>query len=260
VLHTTVADETAVDNPTGYSPLSTVAPLAVAQAAGGVLGATPGRLTGEMCLRITFDERPGRPARFCNRYVASQVRDPDAGPLGNEVAFDAAIDVLDAVTLIETYTGPPPHVRGLEATVDLHRGERLAYLRRVKAPKRVRPGSRVKVRVTLQRIRGKRFTRTERIRIPSGVKPGKRALTLRGKRGGTLDDGLLEIILGGDFGGPGSDPVTVDGLISAIRALERWDGVQVRLAGERRRGFRDDSLVLAGRAKTMVRVVQPSKR
>jgi hypothetical protein len=112
VIDTTVADETDVDNPTGFSPLSSVAPLAVAQATGGVLHSTPGRLTGTMCLRIVFRERPKRPARFCNRYLSSEILDPEAGTLGNAVAFSAAIDTLDAVTLIETYEGRTPHVAG----------------------------------------------------------------------------------------------------------------------------------------------------
>ena len=42
-------------------PLGAVAPLAVAEAAGGVLRSSPGRLTGRMCLRITFRERPKQP-------------------------------------------------------------------------------------------------------------------------------------------------------------------------------------------------------
>ena len=46
------ADEAAVDLPSGGSWTSFVAPLAVAQAAGEVLGSTPARLTGTMCARI----------------------------------------------------------------------------------------------------------------------------------------------------------------------------------------------------------------
>ena len=73
---TNVADETDVDNPTGFSPLGTIGPLAIAQATGGTMRSAPGRLTGRMCLRITFAERPKRPARFCNRYVSSSIVDP----------------------------------------------------------------------------------------------------------------------------------------------------------------------------------------
>ena len=43
---TGVVDETDVDNPTGFSPLGSVAPLAVAEAAGTTMQSAPGRLTG----------------------------------------------------------------------------------------------------------------------------------------------------------------------------------------------------------------------
>ena len=35
-----------------------------------MLGSVPGRLTGEMCARITVAELK-RPLRFCNRYVSA---------------------------------------------------------------------------------------------------------------------------------------------------------------------------------------------
>jgi hypothetical protein len=258
VVNTTVADETDVDNPTGFSPLSSVAPLAVAQASGGVLRSTPGRLTGTMCLGIAFRERPKKPARFCNRYLSSAIMDPEAGALGNAVAFSAAIDALDAVSLIEAFEGRTPHVRRLHATVELRRGERLAFLRRVRAPRRVRPGQTVRLRITAQRIRGGRITRSYRVRIPRGVRPGRRTLTLAGFEEDSPDEELLEILLGEDFGSGGDDdgPASLDDLIASIRALGRWDGVQVRLAGERRRAFRDADLLITGRARTRVRVVR----
>src|SRR4051812_2685066 len=61
LMQATVADETDVDTPTGFTPLGAVAPLAIAEAAGSVLKSAPGRLTGRMCLRITFRERPKTP-------------------------------------------------------------------------------------------------------------------------------------------------------------------------------------------------------
>jgi hypothetical protein len=255
---TAVADETDVDNPTGFSPLSSVAPLAVAQAAGGVLRSSPGRLTGTMCLGITFRERPKKPARFCNRYLSSAIMDPTAGPLGNAVAFSAAIDTLDAVTLIETYEGRTPHVSGVKAHVDLRRGERLAFLRSVKAPRRVKPGRTVRLRVTVQRVRGGRMTRSYRLTIPRGIRPGRRTLTLAGVEEQSPDDELLELLLGEDLDEGMEDraPARIDDLIESIHALGRWDGVQMRLAGRRRRAFRDDDLLITGRARTTVRIAR----
>src|SRR5919198_1157287 len=196
----TVADETDVDTPTGFTALGAVAPLAVAEAAGGVLRSSPGRLTGRMCLRITFRERPTRPARFCNRYLSASILSPDAGPLGNQVAFGAAIDTLDAISLIEAYEGPTPHVTKVGADIDVRRGEQLAFLRSVKAPRRVRPGRRVRLRVKVQRIRGRTITRTYRVRVPRGVRPGFRVLKLRGFEAPSPDDALLELLLGDDIG------------------------------------------------------------
>jgi hypothetical protein len=257
-LDTTVADETDLDNPTGFTPLGSVAPLAVAQAAGGVMSASPGRLTGSMCVRITFRQRPRDPARFCNRYLSSAVFDPTSGPLGNAVAFGAAIDVLDAISLIEVFEGPTPQVRNLEAKVDMRRGERMAILRSVKAPRRVRAGQRVKLRVTMQRVRGGTITRSYRTRIPDGVKRGRRTLVLRGFHEMSFEEELFEEILGEDLGEPQETdaPARLKDLIESIENLGRWDGVRIRAGSRTRRAFRDDDLLVTGRVKAPVRVVR----
>jgi len=253
----TVADETDVDTPTGFTALGAVAPLAVAEAAGGVLRSSPGRLTGRMCLRIKFRERPKNPARFCNRYLSSAILAPDAGPLGNQVAFSAAIDSLDAISLIETYEGRTPHVTSVNADVKMRRGEQLAFLRGVKAPKRVRPGQRVRLRVKMQRVRGGSLTRTYRVRIPS-LKPGKRTLKLVGFEQSSPDDALLELLLGDELDdeGPSHGPTNLTDLIDSIEGLRRWDGVSLKAGGDERRAFRDDDFVITGRTQTRVRVVR----
>ena len=256
-VQTTVADETDVDTPTGFTALGAVAPLAVAEAAGSVLRSSPGRLTGTMCLRITFRERPNRPARFCNRYLSSTILAPDAGPLGNAVAFSAALDTLDAITLIEAYEGKTPHVAKVGANVDMRRGEQLAFLRKIKAPKRVRPGQRVRVRVTMQRVRDGNLTRTYRVRIPGGVKPGRRTLKLIGFEQSSPDEALLELLLGDEEGEePSNGPARLGDLIDGIESLGRWDGVRIGVQGHKKRAFKDDDLVITGRAQTRVRVVK----
>jgi hypothetical protein len=253
----TVADETDVDTPTGFTALGAVAPLAVAEAAGGVLRSSPGRLTGRMCLRLTFRERPKRPARFCNRYLSSAILAPDAGPLGNAVAFSAALDALDAIGLIEAYEGPTPHVTKVGADLDVRRGEQLAFLRAVKAPKRVRPGQRVRLRVKMQRIRGRTVTRTYRVRIPGGLKPGRRVLKLRGFELESPDDALLELLLGDETGSePSHGPARLGDLIDRIDDIARWDGVRIKVGSHGARAFKDDQLVVSGRTRTHVRVVR----
>jgi hypothetical protein len=256
-VQTTVADETDVDTPTGFTALGAVAPLAVAEAAGSVLRSSPGRLTGTMCLRITFRERRNRPARFCNRYLSSTILAPDAGPLGNAVAFSAALDTLDAITLIEAYEGRTPHVTKVGANIDMRRGEQLAFLRKIKAPKRVRPGQRVRLRVTMQRVRDGNLTRTYRVRIPGGAKPGRRTLNLVGFQQASPDDELLELLLGEEGGEePSNGPARLSDLIDGIESLGRWDGVRIGIQGNRKRAFKDDDLVITGRAQTRVRVVR----
>jgi hypothetical protein len=257
VMDATVADETDVDTPTGFTALGAVAPLAVAEAAGTVLKSSPGRLTGRMCLRITFRERPKKPARFCNRYLSSTVLSPDAGALGNTVAFSAALDTLDAISLIETYEGRTPHVKKLGADIEMRRGEQLAFLRRVKAPKRVHPGQRIRLRVTMQRVRDGNLTRTYRVRVPKHIQPGRRVLTLKGFQQSSPDDALLEMLLGDSTGdGAESGPNRLSDLIDEIHSLGVWDGVRMRMAGHRKRAFRDADLVITGRAETAMRVVK----
>ena len=260
-LLTTVADEADVDNPTGFSALNTVAPLAIAQAAGSAMRSAPGRLTGRMCLRITFAERPNRPARFCNRYLSSAIVDPFLGPAGNPIGFSAGMDASTAFTLIEAYQGRTPHVTSVHAEVELRRGERVAFLRGVRAPRRVKPGRMVTLRVRMQRLRGGTFTKRYRVRIPGGTRPGPRPLRLRGFEERQSEEDLLEILFGveGDEDG-GEAPTRLLDLIGGISALGRWDGVEMRVAGRDRRAFRDDDLVITGNVRTTIRVAGKRRR
>jgi hypothetical protein len=210
-----------------------------------------------MCLRITFRERPNDPARLCNRYLSSTILAPDAGPLGNAVAFSAALDTLDAITLIEAYEGKTPHVAKVGANIDMRRGEQLAFLRRIKAPKRVKPGQKVRLKVTMQRVRDGNLTRTYRVRIPGGVKPGRRTLKLIGFEQSSPDEELLDLLLGDEEGEePANGPARLGDLIDEIEALGRWDGVRLGVQGHKKRAFKDDDLVITGRAQTRVRVVK----
>jgi hypothetical protein len=256
-VETGIADETDVDNPTGFSGLSSIGPLAIAQAAGGSMRSAPGRLTGRMCMRITFAERPRRPARFCNRYLSSSIFDPTLGPLGNPIAFNASMDASTAFSMIDFYVGRPPHVSNVHAQVEIRRGERVAFLRRVRAPRRVKPGRMATLRVTMQRLRGGNLTKRYRVRIPGGLKPGtRRTLRLSGFEQDTFDEDLLAILFG--FEDEDEDeptgPARLDDLIEMISSLGRWDGVELRVAGRERRAFRDDDLVITGQARTTVRI------
>lgn len=250
-LHVRAADETAVGTPTGFSPLGQVAPLAVLQAGTVVLGSAPGRLTGRMCLSVRFREHHAR-ARFCNRYVSSETDDTSA--TSNPVASAAGFDAVNALGLIDTYEGRPPHVERVDATLHLERGEVTAALRGVRTRHTVHPGRRVRLRIALQHIRGPRTTRTVRVRIPRGVRPGRRRLTLEGAKGsGSELDQLLDLLVGGSGGSPGG-PATLHELVGAIDATGGYDGVTARIDGERFRVFRNPHELVTGRASTTVRV------
>ena len=130
---TNAADEAAVDLPSGGSWTSFVAPLAVSQAAGAVLGSTPSRLTGEMCARITLTEID-KPLRFCNRYVSVAAGQGEDGSITNAVMSGAANDLSGALASIDAYTGKPPTVTGVSVLLKVHRGADQAFIRDVSLP------------------------------------------------------------------------------------------------------------------------------
>ena len=144
----------------------------------------------------------------------------------------------------------------MTANVDMRRGERLAFLRRVKAPRRVRPGQRVRMRVTMQRIRGGNLTKTYRVRIPAASSPACARSSSTASRSPRSTRTLLELLLGVEEGLVPDAPARLNDLIEAIEALGRWDGIELRLAGAESRAFRDEDLVITGRARTRVRIVQ----
>jgi hypothetical protein len=253
-----VADEAAIDLPEGSSPLTFVTPLAVSQAGTGILGATPGRLTGEMCVQITLRELK-KPIRVCNRYVSEAPADPDFSGTSSVVAARAASDAFDALAMLEEYQGPPPHVTEVAARIDIRRGQRQAFLQHVRVPSTIRPGSRIRVRATMRRVRGGLIARTYRMRVPRDLRPGLRRLTFVGTDADTADDSLLGAIViseDQDDGAGDPGPPTLRRLADAIHSLERFDGVRIRGGGVREPAFRDRDLRIAGRAHVFVRVAR----
>jgi hypothetical protein len=252
-----VADEAAVDLPSGGSWTSSVAPLAILQAASDVLGSSPSRLTGDMCARIEIGELK-RPMRFCNRYVSTASQPADDGSAINAVVSGAASDLANALGDIDAYTGRPPHVNRVSVLLKLRRTAEQAFMRRISAPSRVRPGQRVRVRVSLQRVRGARMTRTYAVRIPRNARPGRLRLLLVGRDADEGDIGLTTIIIGDDGataegGDPG--PKTLQALARQVSSLGRFDGVTLHAGRASSHAFRDDGLRISGHAEVTVRVV-----
>ncbi len=150
---TNVADETAVDQPTGGSILSFLAPLAVTQAAGTVLGGSPARLTGRACFAISFKEA-SKPVRFCNRYVsdvAGRARRRQRRGGDREHATCSRRSPL-----VDSFKAGEVHVTGVDADVEIARGQRQAFLRGVRLPRRARAGQKVDATLRLRHVRGPR--------------------------------------------------------------------------------------------------------
>ncbi|WP_028058843.1 hypothetical protein [Candidatus Solirubrobacter pratensis] len=258
-IRSRVADEAAVDLPSGGSWLTSVGPLAVVQAATNVLGSTPGRVTGRMCARIGLAELKA-PLRFCNRYVSIAQEQGDDGSLGNAVTTGAAGDLATALSSVDAYTGKPPRITGVSVLLELHRGADQAYLRRISVPRTIRRGTTVKARATLQRLRGSEFTRTYRVRVPGDARPGRMKLRLAGRDADGGDASLgTTIIIGDDSAGDGAGdegPRTLRELSDQVKANGRYDGVTLRLGAAQERAFRDAGLRISGRAEATVRVTR----
>lgn len=220
-----VADESALNYPSGFPPLSLVASSAVADRAYTVLQSAAGASHGTLCTRIRVAERR-RAMRFCNRYVGD-----GSWPGGPQDAM--AADVAMAASLVEQFDRRQLHVERVRASLELRHGIRFAVMRRASGPRRVRPGQRIRLRLVVQRPRQRAQQVSFRYRVPHTVRPGRRTLRLIGT---SADPG--ESSLAGVFGGifdfeggffgfeSGPRPQTVRALARAVRAIERFDGVR----------------------------------
>lgn len=259
-VNVNVADETAVDQPTGGSILSFLAPLAVTQAAGTVLGGSPARLTGRACFAISLQEAKA-PARFCNRYVSDV---PDALGAGNVIAGAASSDLLQALLLIDGYKASPLHVTGVEASVEIRRGQRQAFLRAVQLPRRGRAGARVNATLTLRHVRGPLERRKVKLRLPGDLGPGRRRVVFTGADVDSVEGdlfGLFDFEL--EFGGGGGTlgPPNLRRLLAGIQGVHRYDGIRARRPGGDPEAFdpgvpsyRDPEMRISGHARATIRI------
>lgn len=234
VSNVQIADETALQLPSGTSPLALVGSGAIAQAATAILGSSPSRQSGQMCARIQVRERKA-PFRFCNRYVTrgSAEGEENLGAGGAMVT-----DFLEAVTALDEFNFATLHVTGVEVNLKVRRGLQQAFLLGAEGPQTVRRGSTARVKVEIQRVRGRTETRTIPVRIPRGIPSGERLILLEGTPSDAA--GALEIDLGELLFGSGEDgaeegadesdeagPRTIASLAKSVGRLTRYDGVQV---------------------------------
>jgi hypothetical protein len=142
--------------------------------------------------------------------------------------------------------------RGVKEDVILH----------ARAPRRARKGSRMRVRLTLQRRHGARHRMSVRVRVPRSLRPGSvHRLTISGGGGGFSEEALVEELIamldteldGG--GGSGSEPRTVRQLARRIHALRRVPGIYARFdRGSSRLVRRSRDVSYQGRVRLRVRV------
>lgn len=273
VTDVSVADESAIGLPTGSSALSTVAPLALAEAAYGALGAAPLRQSASMCVRFEVRERRA-PLRFCNTYV---------GGSGGSADLAAAAEVGDlgaATALLDAYDATPLHLTRAEVNLKLRRGLRQAFLLGARGPSRVRRGHDARLRVRLRRAGGATFTRTMVVHVPRDQRRGDYDLVLTGTPADQSDaaagaDGSIDVTTLFDLGASGTDanaPTTLAGLARAVAGLHRYDGVSasLRAPGSRpddsgadpsgRPVYRDPELRVSGEVSVPIRVTARPRR
>jgi hypothetical protein len=258
-LHLDVADESAVGDPSGSSPLRLVGALAAAQATAAGLDGAPARQTATMCLRMSVRD-VSRPLGFCNRYVDAQSA---AEGVGLGPADLVAGDVDQALADADDNTFAALPVSGLRVSVTLHRGLRQAFMLGARAPARVRAGQRIPVRLALRQFRGPRMAETFRLRVPRGLRPGAHRLDLLGTPADTSGD--LAGLFAGVFADEGDQAAaaSLPELARLIRAIHRFDGIKARWHGDgagrvARRVFVSAAQRITGAVSVALRVVRPN--
>lgn len=249
-----VADETAVGLPSGVSPVTLVAPMALAQAAHAALDGSPAHQSARMCVRIGLREL-ARPARFCNRYVGAYGADAEGGAGGPFVT-----DLADALLALDDFGFGTPHVTSVDVALDVERGMRLALLRSVRGPDVLRRGTTAKLRLELQHYRGSRFTRTVGLRVPRDARRGPQRVAVQGTApdGGFEDELVVELVdsLDGKADGRDAAPKSFAQLARRIAGIHRFDGVRVQVGRKARPRalLTDPELRIGGQASYRARV------
>ena len=264
------ADETDLGDPAGFSPVGLIAPVAVAEGVVRTLGASPPRLSGDLCVRIAVRER-SKPMGFCNRYVTNEAAGGFFG-IGNGVATGAADDVAHALSLIQGFDAADVHVASVSARVGVKRGALLAKLRGASMPRRVRPGQRVRVALRIERVDGGSERRSFALRIPAGIDRGVHRLRFVGTdpdfAGGGDEFGgfstraaLRTSAIAAARRAPGGKKPALDRLAAKVSKLHRNDGVKLQIdRGKPIDVFRDRELRISGRATVMVEVRRPPRK
>jgi hypothetical protein len=197
--------------------MSFVAPLGVTQAVSRLMRDF-GPATLRMCVHIRVRELRD-PMGFCNLYFSVD---------------EAVNDLATAGDLVDNFDLAPLHVERVSVGAQLRRGVKEDVILRGRAPRRARKGSRVRVRLTLQRRHGARHRISVPVRVPRSLRPGRtHPLTIKGAGGAFSEEALVEELiamldeeLAG--GGGSSQPKTIRQLAHRIHSIHRVPGIYAR--------------------------------
>jgi hypothetical protein len=212
-LESRLADERAL----GYGAgLSLAAPLAAGQALERLMRSL-GPISLSMCTRFRVRELR-RPIGFCNAYFDVE---------------SALAHIADAGSKIDSFDLSPLHIDSAEVSLRAHPGVVEDVLVDADAPRRVRPGERIRVRLVVQRRRGGRRRLSVPLRIPASLRPGVRTLVLSGSSDTTSDQEIVIELAGALFGISGDrdrdrEPRSARELARAVRCLHRPLGIEAR--------------------------------
>jgi hypothetical protein len=227
-LNTQVADESALGNPEGQSALSLVGPAAVAQAAFDVLNGSPATQSGSMCVSIRISESRA-PMRFCNDYVGGS-------PGENGIAASPMVaDMAAAVGDLDAYELTAVHITAVNVTISLRRELHQAFMLHARAPKVVRRGQTVAVKIALRIPRGAALTRTIKVKVPRNERIGRRDIVLTGTPADVVgpapstSDVTIDLGLSSGDSSEDTGPTSIDGLRAEIAAIHRQTGVNATL-------------------------------
>jgi hypothetical protein len=246
-LNSELADERALRLGAG---ISFVAPLGLAQAVDGLLGeGGPTRLS--VCARFQVRERR-RPIGYCNPYFGMDA---------------AVIDLTSAAELVDSYDLSPLHIERVQVNVRARPGVESDVIVAGRAPRRVRGGERIKLRLALQRRNGGRRALSVPFRVPRGLRPGPHTLVVSGNGGvPSLEDELVSalfdvLVIEFDDGGGGGEPHSVRELAEAVRELRHPLGISARLKRRPRQlVHRSDEISFEGRVRLRLAVTRPGRR
>jgi hypothetical protein len=196
------------------SSLGLGAEFGLSEAIVSVLRAAPNRMTASTCVRIRI-RQARKPLGFCQRYF-----DP----------FAMLVDVDQATSLIDGYKFGPLDIRDVSIRAGVRTGIREAFILGATAPRRVRPGQRIRVRMSLRHSRAGRFSKSFVYRVPRGARPGLRTLTVRGSGSEAFGLDAIFAFLFGEGGGSNRPPKSIDELSDRIAGLRTPDGIRATLA------------------------------